>query len=78
MSITTKVALCLAVVIGSGTAALAAKYDGDNNVVPGIQRQLPSSFYGAFASVRVPTTVRRSHARLPQRDGDGNRIPGVN
>lgn len=74
----TKTALIVAVVLGTGSFAFAAQYDGDNNRVPGVQSQVPTSLYGAFASARVPATTRRSFARIPQRDGDGNRIPGVN
>jgi hypothetical protein len=70
--------LAVALVIGAGSFASAAQYDGDNNRVPGVQAQVPTSLYGAFASARVPATARRSFARIPQRDGDGNRIPGAN
>jgi hypothetical protein len=75
----TKIVLAAAVVLGTDSLALAAQYDGDANQVPGsaVRQQLPASFLGAFASTRVPVTVRRSTARIPQKDGDGNRIPGV-
>jgi hypothetical protein len=74
----TKIALAAALVLGTSSLAFAA-LDGDANHVPGngVRQQLPASFLGAFASTRVPVTARRSTARIPQKDGDGNRIPGV-
>jgi hypothetical protein len=77
MSITTKIALCLAVVVGSGSAALAQR-DGNGNRVPGsaVRQYMPASYFDAYASVGR-TTVRRSRIASRQRDGDGNPIPGV-
>jgi hypothetical protein len=76
----TKIALAVAVVLGSGSVALAA-LDGDANPVPGsaVRQQVPASISGAFASTRVPATVRRIRTiGSYERDGDGNRIPGLN
>jgi hypothetical protein len=77
MSITTKIALCLALVVGSGSAALAQR-DGDGNLTPGstVRQYLPGSYLDAYASVGPRTMVRRFRSASRQRDGDGNPIPG--
>jgi hypothetical protein len=77
MSITTKIALCLALVVGSGSAALAQR-DGDGNLTPGsaVRQYVPASYFDAYASVGVRTTARRFRTASRQRDGDGNPIPG--
>jgi hypothetical protein len=76
----TKIALAVALVLGTSSFALAAP-DGDANQVPGsgVREQVPASFLGAFASARIPATVRRMRTTGSyERDGDGNRIPGLN
>jgi hypothetical protein len=64
--------IALATVLASGTAALAA-VDGDNNTVPGVQRQ--AAFNGAFASARMPVATPRATRTMVLKieiDGDGN------
>jgi hypothetical protein len=77
----TNLVLAIALVMGAGSFASAAQTDGDNNRVPGAQTQVTGSLASAFASARVPATVRHSGTRsmvwTTQRDGDGNRVPGA-
>jgi hypothetical protein len=78
MSIARKSVLALAAVLASGTVALAAQYDGDNNLVPGTKQQVSSPFGGAFASatrrVTLPRAGTRTMVLMIEIDGDGNMI----
>jgi hypothetical protein len=75
MSTKTKMALVAALLVSSGSIALA-QYDGDGNSVPGAHQrgalieQTPS-FGNAFAAT-TPTVL----AQRRQLDGDGNPVPG--
>jgi hypothetical protein len=70
----TKMLVAAALLVGSGSVALA-QYDGDGNRVPGahqrgvIVEQAPW-LGNAYAATRP------ARARSPQLDGDGNSIPG--
>jgi hypothetical protein len=59
----TNLVLAIALVMGAGSFASAAQTDGDNNRVPGAQTQVTGSLASAFASARVPATVRHSGTR---------------
>jgi hypothetical protein len=83
MTMLTKIKLVLAVatVVGAGSFASAAGFDGDNNPVPGVHVAVPADMSGAFASTRGPAAAIRQTVNRPmglgiERDGDGNRIPG--